>query len=367
MALAASAKEPGVQVAIGVGRYAITDWEGVSTLAIEAERLGVDSLWTAEAWAHDGATPIAYLMAKTSTIRFGSGILQVGTRTPALVAMTAMTLDSMSGGRFILGLGTSGPQVIEGWHGIPFVKPLQHTREVIEVCRRVFNGETLTYDGEFYHIPLTPEHGGSGEGKALRSEAPATPDLPIYVASLGPRNLRLTGELADGWIGTSFIPETADEFLDPIRQGAESAGRSLDDIDIGVGGAVVFTDDVEEAAQEFRSSVAFQLGAMGSRQHNFYNAAFSRQGWADEAKEIQRLWLDGRRDEARARVPLELILQSNLIGTPDMVKERLRAYRDAGVNTFRAGLRGDDFRARLDTLGQLMDLVREVNAETAAA
>ncbi len=352
-----------MKVSVGVGRYAIHDWDELSTFAKESERLGIDSLWTAEAWAHDGATPLAFLMAQTSTIRFGTGILQVGTRTPALVAMTAMTLDSMSNGRFILGLGTSGPQVIEGWHGIPFVKPLQHTREVIEVCRRVFNGETLAYEGEFYHIPLDAEHGGSGEGKALRSEAPITPDLPIYIASLGPRNLRLTGELADGWIGTSFIPETADQFLDPIREGAEAAGRSLDDIDIGVGGSVVFTDDVEEAAQEFRSAVAFQLGAMGSRLHNFYNAAFSRQGWADEAKEIQRLWLDGQRDEARARVPLEMITSSNLIGTPDMVKERLRLYRDAGVNTFRAGTRGQSLEQRLDTLGQLMDLVREVNAE----
>ncbi len=355
-----------MKVAVGLHRYAIENWPEVTNLAIEAEKLGVDSLWSAEAWAHDGATPLAYLMAKTTTLKFGTGILQIGTRTPALVAMTAMTLDSMSGGRFMLGLGTSGPQVIEGWHGIPFRKPIQHTREVIEVCRRVFNGETVSYDGEFYHLPLDQQHGGSGEGKALRSGAPATPNLPIYVASLGPKNLELTGELADGWLGTSFLPEHAAQFLDPIREGARKAGRDFSKIDIAVGGTVWFTSDVEKAAETLRPGLAFSLGAMGSKQHNFYNNAYSRQGYADEAKEIQRLWLSGKRDEARARVPLDLVIGTNLIGDEAMVKQRLRDYRDAGVTTFRPGLHGDTFAERMESLGRLMDLVREVSAEPAA-
>ncbi len=355
-----------MRVSVGLHRYAITDWEGTTTFAQEAERLGVHSLWTAEAWAHDAATPIAYLMAKTHTLKFGSGIFQVGTRTPALVAMTAMTLDSMSGGRFILGLGTSGPQVIEGWHGIPFRKPLQHTREVIEVCRRVLNGETVQYDGEFWHLPLDAEHGGSGEGKALRTGAPPTPDLPIYVASLGPKNLQLTGELADGWVGGSFIPEHAEQFIGNIKDGAARVGRDISHFDFAVGGSIWVTDDPEKAAEEMKPGLAFSLGAMGSKQHNFYNNAYSRQGFADEAKEVQRLWLSGQRDAARAAVPTEMVLATHLIGDEDMVAERLRKYRDAGVTTFRAGLRGETVGERIEALGTVMDLVRRVSEEAPA-
>ncbi len=356
-----------MRVSVSLHHNAIEDWDETREFALMAERLGVDSLWSAEAWAHDGATPLAWLMAQTERLRFGTGILLVGTRSAALVAMTAMTLDSMSGGRFILGLGTSGPQVIEGWHGVPFRRPITHTRELIEVCRRVFNGETLSYDGQFYSLPLDAEHGGSGEGKALRSGAPATPNLPIYVASLGPANLRLTGELADGWLGGSFIPETAEVFLRPMREGAAAAGRSLDEIDLAVGGSIWFTDDPERAAETLRPGLAFSLGAMGSRWHNFYNDAYSRQGWADEAKQIQRLWLDGRRDEARAAVPLEMVLKTHLIGDEPAVMDRLRLYRDAGITTFRAGPHGATMRERGETLERFMDLVRQLNAEEAAA
>jgi F420-dependent oxidoreductase-like protein len=356
-----------MRVAVGLNRYAITDWEETTTFALESERLGVHSLWTAEAWAHDAATPIAYLMAKTQTLKFGSGIFQVGTRTPALVAMTAMTLDSMSGGRFMLGLGTSGPQVIEGWHGIPFRKPIQHTREVIEVCRKVFNGEVVSHDGEFWHLPLDAEHGGSGEGKALRTGAPITPDLPIYVASLGPKNLQMTGELADGWLGGSFIPEHAELFVGNIKDGAAKVGRDLTNFDFGVGGSIWVTDDPEKAAETMKPGLAFSLGAMGSKQHNFYNNAYSRQGFADEAKEVQRLWLSGQRDAARAAVPTEMVLATHLIGDQQTVTERLRKYRDAGVTTFRAGLRGETLDERLNSLGTVMDLVGQVNAEAAKA
>jgi F420-dependent oxidoreductase-like protein len=349
-----------VKVSVSLHRYAIEDWEETSRFALEAERLGADSIWTAEAWAHDAFTPLAYLAAKTTRLKLGTGIVQVGTRTPALVAMTAMTLDSMSGGRFMLGLGTSGPQVIEGWHGIPFVKPLQRTREIIEVCRRVFHGETLAYDGELYTLPLP-----GGEGKALRSGAPPTPNLKIYVASLGPKNLRMTGELADGWLGTSFLPETAETFLGPLREGARAAGRSLSDLDLQAGGTVWFTDDPERAATSLKSGLAFSLGAMGSRQHNFYNDAYRRQGFADEAREIQRLWLAGKRDEARLRVPTELVLGTNLIGDEATVLGRLRDYRDAGITTFRAGLHGESLDDRLETLGKVIDLVGRLDREPA--
>jgi F420-dependent oxidoreductase-like protein len=350
-----------MKVAVGLHRYAIEDWEGTARFAIEAERLGVDALWSAEAWAHDGVTPLAYLAAKTTRLKLGTGIMQVGTRTPALVAMTAMTLDSMSGGRFILGLGTSGPQVIEGWHGVPFVKPLQRTREIIEICRRIFNGETLAYDGQLYTLPLP-----GGEGKALRSGAPPTPNMKIYVASLGPKNLRMTGELADGWLGTSFLPETAETFFGPLREGAEAAGRSLADLDLQAGGTVWVTDDPERAAMSLKNGLAFSLGAMGSRQHNFYNDAYRRQGFADEAREVQRLWLEGKRDEARKRVPTELVLKTNLIGDEQTVLDRLREYRDAGITTFRPGLHGETLDQRLEALGQVMDLVGQLNREPAA-
>ncbi|QSB16316.1 LLM class F420-dependent oxidoreductase [Natronosporangium hydrolyticum] len=350
-----------MKVTVSAGGHKVTDWADLSTLAVEAERLGADSLWTAETWAHDGATPLAYLAAKTSTLKLVSSVLQVGSRSPALLAMTAMTLHSMSGGRFILGLGTSGPQVMEGWHGVPFDRPVQRTREVVEICRRVFAGEPLRYDGQLYQLPLDAAHGGSGEGKVLSSDAPPTPELPIYLAALGPRNLRLTGELADGWIGTSFLPESAQVFLDPIRAGAQAAGRSLRDVDIMVGGQVWFTDDVELAAYELKLHAAFVLGGMGSSRHNFYHAAYCRQGWADDVQEVRRLWLAGDRDEAIERVPLELVLATNLVGSPTDVRERLRRYRDAGVTTFRASLRGQTVADRLDTLGQLLDLIREVD------
>lgn len=353
-----------MKASVGLNRYAIEDWEEATEFALGAERLGVDSLWSAEAWAHDAATPLAYLIAKTSTLKFGSGIFQVGTRTPSLVAMTAMTLDSMSGGRFILGLGTSGPQVIEGWHGIPFRKPVKHTREIIDICRRIFNGKTLAYEGEFWELPLSVERGGTGLGKALRSGAPVCPNLPIYVASLGPKNLFMTGAFADGWLGTSFLPEAAETFLGPMRKGAESAGRTLESVDIAVGGTVRFTEDIEQAAEELKPSMAFQIGAMGSKTQNFYADAYRRQGWADEVSKIQGLWVEGRRDEARREVPTEMVLNSSILGSSADVAEKLKAYKDVGVNTFRIGPYGTSVGERLDTLAETMKILREINLET---
>ncbi len=347
-----------MKVSVGTSRDGVHDWGSAVTFAQEAERLGVDSLWSAEAWGHDGITPLAYLAAKTSTIGLGTGIIQAGTRTPALVAMTAMSLQSMTGGRFRLGLGTSGPQVIEGWHGIPFDRPVSRIKEIIEITRLAMSGERLAYDGKLYTLPLP-----GGEGKAIRSSAPPADPPPIYIASLGPRSLRLTGAIADGWLGTSFMPETADVFFDEIRAGAETAGRSLADLDLQVGGAVVFTDDVERAAKEHARGIAFTLGAMGSAQHNFYNDAFCRQGYADEAKEVQRLWIDGKRDEARERVPVELALKVNLIGDDAAILDRLRLYRDAGVTTIRAGVEGANVAERIENLTHFMSLVAGLNAE----
>ena len=335
------------------------DWKSTITYAVEAERLGVDSAWTAETWGYDGATPLAYLAAQTSRIRLGAGILQVGTRTPALTAMTALTLASLSGDRFILGLGVSGPQVIEGWHGVPFARPLQRLRETVEIVRKVTRGERLVYDGEIYTVPLP-----GGEGKALVSSVPPRPHLPIYLATLGPKSLELTGALADGWLGTSFMPEHASLFFDPIATGATQAGRPLADLDLQVAaGVVAFSDDVERLIAPRKPGLAFTLGAMGSRQHNFYNDVFQRSGYADVALEVQDLWFKKQREAAAARIPDELVLKTNLIGTEEMVRERLRVHRDAGVNTLQVLPDGETLDERLATLARLVELVKGINAE----
>ena len=347
-----------MRVAIGMHRDGIHDWDSAVRYAQEAERLGVYSFWSAEAWGHDGITPLAYLAGKTETIKLGTGIIQGGTRSPALVGMTAMTLQSMSGGRFMLGLGTSGPQVVEGWHGVPFAGAVSRLKETAEIVRMVCSGERLVYNGRHYTLPLP-----GGEGKAIRSGAPPTEPPSIYFASLGPRSLRMCGEVGDGWLGTSFIPETADVFLDEIRAGADSAGRSLDQIDLEAAAGIEFTDDVEEAATRHARGIAFTLGAMGSAKTNFYNDAFCRQGWADAAKEVQRLWIAGERDLARERVPVELALKVNMIGNDADVLERLRVYRDAGVNTIRAGIAGDTVNDRIANLERFMHLVGELNSE----
>jgi F420-dependent oxidoreductase-like protein len=345
-----------MKTAIGLGMTGNEGWDDVATYVQEAERLGVDYVWTAESWGHDAVTPLAFLAGKTSRIKLGTGIMQAVARTPANTAMTAMTLQSISGGRFILGLGASGPQVVEGWHGVPFRKPVRRIREVIEIVRIVSRGEKLQYDGEIFHLPLP-----GGEGKALRSGAEPQPNIPIYLATLSPKSLELTGELADGWLGTSFIPEHAEEvFFQHIRRGAEKAGRSLGDLDLQAGGAVEFTDDVENAIARHRPGIAFTLGAMGSREHNFYNAAFQRAGYEEEARAVQRKWLEGDRRGAAELVPDEMVLKVNLLGTPEMVRRRMQAYRDAGVTTLRLDPRGGGLRERLETLGRAVELARGV-------
>jgi F420-dependent oxidoreductase-like protein len=341
-----------MRVAISL-RLANEDWARASAWVTEAERLGVDCVWSAEAWGHDAITPLAFLAARTSRIKLGSGIIQAGTRTPALIAMTAMSLASMSGGRFRLGLGVSGPQVIEGWHGIRFERPVQRLRETVEIVRRAVRGERLEYKGAVYTLPLA-----GGEGKVLRSAATPQPDIPVYLATLSPRSLEMTGEIADGWLGTSFMPEHAGVFFDHIAAGAARAGRSLAALDLHAGGAVAVSDDVERLIAPRKPGLAFTLGAMGSRHHNFYNDAFRRAGYEDVAREVQRLWLDGKRDEAATRVPDELVLKTNLLGTEAMVRARLRAYRDAGVTTLRVEPTADDLDARVATLGRVMELIR---------
>ena len=344
-----------MHVAISL-RLATEDWAQGSAYVVEAERLGAHSVWTPEAWGHDAVAPLAFLAARTSRIGLGTAILQAGTRTPALIAMTALSLASMSNGRFRLGLGVSGPQVIEGWHGIRFDRPVRRLRETVEIVRRATRGERLTYKGEVYELPLP-----GGEGKALRAGARPRPDIPIYLATLSPKSLEMTGEIADGWLGTSFMPEHAAAFLDHLAIGAKRAGRRLEALDLHVSaGVVAFADDVEKLIPPRKPGLAFSLGAMGSRRHNFYNDAYRRAGYPDVAAEVQRLWLEGRRDDAAARVPDELVLKTNLLGTEAMVRERLRLYRRAGIATIRVEPAGDTLHARLANLGRLLELAQSL-------
>ncbi len=342
-----------MNVAISL-RLATEDWPTGSAYVVEAERLGAESVWTPEAWGHDAVAPLAFFAARTSRIGLGTAIMQAGTRTPALIAMTSLSLASMSNGRFRLGLGVSGPQVIEGWHGIRFDRPVRRLRETVEIVRRATRGDRLTYKGEIYELPLP-----DGEGKALRVGAKPREDIPIYLATLSPRSLEMTGEVADGWLGTSFMPDHAEVFLDHLATGAKRAGRSLQALDLHVSAGVVsFGDDVEKLIPPRKPGLAFSLGAMGSRRHNFYNDAYRRAGYPDVAAEVQRLWLEGRRDEAAARVPDELVLKTNLLGTDAMVRERLALYRRAGITTIRVEPAGDTLDARIANLGRLLELVK---------
>jgi F420-dependent oxidoreductase-like protein len=348
-----------VNLEIGVTTTPASPW--MVDYVVEAERLGASSVWLPEFWGHDALTPLGALAQVTESIRLGTAIVQLGTRTPAMLAMSGMTLQQLSGGRFVLGVGTSGPQVMEGWHGVDFAKPVTRTRETIEIIRLVTSGERLSYDGEVFTLPLP-----GGEGRPLRSAVPPV-DVPVYIAALGPANLRLAGSHAQGWIGNSFLCETADVFFDEIAAGAEQAGRSLSDVDLTVAVSCELTDDVEGAGRRHAEGYAFTFGAMGSARTNFYNQAFERQGFGQAVAEVQRRWLAGDREGARRAVPTEIGLRTNLIGPDDQVRDRLREYRDCGVGSLRVNPMGDTIETQLDGLGRLLDLVRDVNEEAEQA
>ena len=340
-------------ISIGSAYYNGEDWAELVDYVIEADRMGIDVAWSAEAWGMDSIVPLAYLAAKTKNIKLGTGILQISSRVPSMIAMTAQSMATVSGDRFLLGLGVSGPQVVEGLHGAAFAKPLSRLKECVDVIKLGLSGERLHYEGQHYKLPRA-----GGEGKPIRLSQPPRPDLPIYLATLGPKSLEYTGEIADGWLGTSFIPEQADVFLKPMKRGATKAGRTLDDIDLQVGGSIEIGSDVERMVAARKPAMAFTLGAMGSAKTNFYNDAFKRAGYVEPAEEVQQLWIQGKKEEAIARVPDEMVLKTSLIGTEEMVQERLRAYRDAGINTLRLQTGGETWKERLETLEQAMDLVK---------
>lgn len=322
--------------------------------AIECEKLGVDVAWSAEAWGTDAFTPLAFLAARTSKMRLASGIAQVSARAPGNIAMTALSLAAMSEGRFMLGLGVSGPQVVEGLHGVPFAHPLARMRELIDILKLAFAGEKLSYEGEHYVLPLP-----GGEGKALRLAHRPNANIPIFLATLGPKALEYTGEVADGWIGTSFTPATAESYFEPMRRGAARAGRSFEDIELAVGAVVGVGDNVEEMIAKRKPALAFQLGGMGSPKTNFYNQAFRRIGYEDVAEEVQRLWVAGKRDQAAARVPDEMALEASVIGTQDMVRERLREYEQCGIDVLQLQIMGRGTDAKLATIEVVHQLIEK--------
>jgi F420-dependent oxidoreductase-like protein len=346
-----------ISVSIGSAYYDGENWEDLVEYVVAADRLGADAAWSAEAWGMESVASLGFLAARTENIRLGTGIMQVSARTPAMAAMTALSLGRLSGDRFVLGLGISGPQVVEGLHGAPFVRPLGRLREYVTIVRQALAGERVAFEGEHFELPRK-----GGEGKALRLSMPPKPDLPIYLATLGEKSLELTGELADGWLGTSFIPERADVLLDPIRRGAARAGRTLADIDIQVNGHVEVSEDVEGLLGKYRMGMAFTLGAMGSAKTNFYNAAFARAGFEDVAREVQSLWIGGDRGAAVAAVPDEMLLAAYAIGTEDMVRARIRAFRDAGVDVLRLAPHGKTSKEQIAHLEQCFDLVRSESA-----
>ena len=300
-------------------------------LVQEAERLGYDSAWAAEAWGTDAVTVLSWLAASTTTIKIGSAIMQIPGRTPANAAMTAATLDLMSGGRFILGLGTSGPQVVEGWHGQPWGKPLGKTREYVEIVRAALRRETLEHQGEHYRIPYDGP-GATGLGKPLKMMLrPLRADIPIYLAAIGPKNVALAAEIADGWLPI---------FVDPERFGdafGESIAGARDDFEIAATVNVLVGDDVPALRDFLRPYLALYIGGMGAKGKNFYNALVRRYGWEEDAERIQELYLSGKQREAIAAVPDALVDALALIGPKERIRDRLAAWRETPVTTLIVG------------------------------
>ncbi len=321
-------------------------------VAVEAERLGFESVWAAEAYGSDAATVLAWLAAATSKVKLGSAIFQIPGRSAAMTAMTAATIDELSDGRMVLGIGSSGPQVAEGWHGQRFGRQIQRTREYIEVVRLALARERLEYRGETIELPLP-----DGPGKALKLMiAPKQQRIPIYLAAIGPRNTALAGEIADGWLPTFFSPEHVGELRKLLQEGAARAGRSLDGFDIAPTVNAHVSEDLEAARNLMRPYLALYIGGMGSRQQNFYNQLVQRYGFEQAAREIQDLYLDGQATAAAKAIPTELIDMVSLCGPSDVVRDRLAAYRDAGVGTLIVSPTATTVKDRLAQLRSLAEL-----------
>ncbi len=324
----------------------------------ELEKQGVNIVLIAEAYSFDAVSQLGYLAAQTSTIELGSGIVPIYTRTPTLLAMTAAGLDYVSDGRFRLGIGTSGPQVMEGFHGVPFDAPLGRTREVVEICRQVWRRERLSHQGRHYQIPLPPDR-GTGLGKPLKLiNQPVRERIPITIASLGPKNVELTAEIAEGWQPIFFDPERADRIWgEALRAGEAKRDPQLGDLDVMVGVSLAIGDDVEERLQWAKPQLALYIGGMGAKGRNFYHNVATRYGFGAVADRIQDLYLAGQKAEAIAAVPDELVRNVSLIGSRGYVKERIAAFAEAGVTTLLATPVTGDSAEYVDFVEQLQQLL----------
>ena len=340
-----------LKLGLNTGYWTAGPPPGVEEAVAEADRLGFDSIWTAEAYGSDALTPLAWWGASTSKVRLGTAIMQLSARQPAAAAMAAMTLDHLSGGRFILGLGVSGPQVVEGWYGMPFAKPLARTREYIGVVREIFAREgRVTNDGPHYPLPY-PD--GTGLAKPLKSTIhPLRTDIPIFRGAEGPKNVALAAEICDGWLALFFSARNQDFYRDALDEGfsREGARRSWDDFEIAATVPVIVHDEVEQAADFLRPMYALYFGGMGARKANFHHDVAVRLGYEAQAKRVQDLYLEGRKDEAAAAVPTELVEQLALIGPEDKIRDDLEAWRESIVTTLLVG--GD-----AATLRRLAELV----------
>ncbi|CAM4015211.1 LLM class F420-dependent oxidoreductase [Nocardiopsis rhodophaea] len=302
---------------------------------VELEKAGLDTVWVAEVYGYDSPTLMGYIAARTERVQIGSAILPLYSRTPSLIAQTAAGLDYLSDGRAVLGLGASGPQVIEGWHGVPYTKPLARTREVVEICRKVWaREERLTHDGKIFTLPLPPDQ-GTGLGKPLKMiNHPVRSSVPIYVAALGEKNVQMTAEIAEGWLPHLFIPEKANEIWgDALAAGKAKRDPKLGELEISAGGllAIGEGEETRKLADFTRPMIALYVGGMGAKGKNFYNSLARRYGYEEAAEKIQDLYLDGKKDEAAAAVPDEMVELTNLCGPESHVRERVEAFRAAGV------------------------------------
>lgn len=329
--------------------------EALTGVAQEAERLGYDSVWTAEAYGSDAATVLAFLAAGTSRVKLGSAIFQMPGRSAAMTAMTAATIDQLSGGRMLLGIGSSGPQVAEGWHGQRFARQLQRTREYVAVVRMALGRERVEFHGETLELPLP---GGPGKPLKLMIE-PVQAQVPIYLAAIGPKNTALAGEIADGWLPTFFSPEHVADVRALLEEGAARSGRSLEGFDIAPVVNAFLSDEVEQARDVMRPLLALYVGGMGSREQNFYNRLVQRYGFEAEATRIQDLYLAGKKEEAAAAIPAQLIDLVSLCGPPDTVRARLAAFRAAGVGTLLVAPMAFTAQERSNQLRQIAELAAE--------
>ncbi|MFD5246222.1 LLM class F420-dependent oxidoreductase [Amycolatopsis sp. NPDC058340] len=314
--------------------------EGALDAILRAEELGFDSVWTAEGYGSDAFTPLAWWGASTSRIKLGTNIVQMSARTPTATAMHALTLDHLSGGRFVLGLGASGPQVVEGWYGQPYPKPLARTREYVDIVRKVVAREApVTHDGQHFQLPL---QGGTGLGKPLKSTVhPFRKEIPIFLAAEGPKNVALSAEICDGWLPLFFSPKSDAFYRTALEEGFSRPGarRGFGDFEVAASVPVLVHDDVEEAASWIKPSLALYIGGMGAKSVNFHHDVFARMGYEDVADKVQELYLAGRKDEATAAIPTSLVEDTSLIGPPEKIRDELAAWEETVVTTLL--LRGD--------------------------